>query len=126
MDHLFIHRLEVLRRAPEGEEDGTPVLGGWEPIEWSDPMGELTGQTFGACRLDTPRDVMVTKTDGSKVTVQKSTVLTSMGFPGGELDRLRVTTALGTQDWVAEGVTEAEGQHGPHHIEVNVKRELNR
>lgn len=120
MEHLFIHKVEVLRRAPDGDDDGTPTFGDWEPIEWP------TELTYGAGRLDTPRDVTITRADGTKVSAQRSCVLTSVGFPGKELDRLRVTTALGAQEWTAEGITEAEGQHGPHHIEVNVMRELNR
>lgn len=126
MEHLFIHKVEVLRRAPTGTEDGTPTFGDWEPIDWADAKGDPTGQTFGAGRLDTPRDITVTKADGSKVTVQKSTVLTSVGYPGGELDRVRVTTALGAQVWDTDGITEAEGQHGLHHIEVRVTRDLGR
>lgn len=120
MDHLLIHKVEVLRRADEGDEDGTPIMGAWEPLEWAE------GVPFGAGRLDTPRDVSVQQTDGSTVTVQKSTVLTTMNCPARELDRIKVTTALGTQEWIMGGITEAEGQHGPHHMEINVSREVNR
>lgn len=120
MDHLFIHSAETLRRAPGGTDDGTPIMGGWAPVEWAE------GKTAVPGRLDTPREVTVTKDDGSTVTVQRSTWLTSTVCPAKELDRLRITTGRGTQTWHVAGVTEAEGMHGAHHLEVSVTREVGR
>ena len=122
MDHLLVHRLAVLRRAVVGEEDGTPVYSE-EPV--AVPWGG-TGMEFGACRLDTPRDVSVERPDGTRITVQRSTVLTQMGFPGKELDTLQVTTDLGAQTWLCGGITDAGGMHGAHHIEISVSREIHR
>lgn len=120
MDHLFIHSAEVLRRPVTGMEDGTPTRGDWAPIEWVEDV------TVGAGRLDSPRDTQVDKEDGTKVTVQRSTFLTTPNCPAREKDRLRVTTGLGTQTWQIDGAAEAEGMHGAHHIELTVSREVGR
>lgn len=123
MEHLFIHTIEVLRRAPSGSEDGTPIMGGWNPLPWSDADG---APTFGAGRLDDPRDAHVVNGDVTSVTVQKSTVLTSADCPAKELDRIRVTKGGIVETWQASGITPAEGMHGVHHIEISVTREVNR
>lgn len=121
MDHLLVHKLVVLRRQVIGNEDGTPVYSEEpESVPWAN------GQLFGACRLDTPRDVSVQQPDGSRVTEQRSSVLTTMGFPGKELDKLEVTTDLGSQLWLSGGITDAGGMHGAHHIEISVTREIHR
>lgn len=120
MDHLFIHSAQVLRRPVTGSEDGTPTRGDWAPIPWVEDV------MVGAGRLDSPRETTVEKADGTKVIVQKSTWLTTVNCPGREKDRLKVTTGLGTQEWQIDGAAEAEGMHGPHHIELNVSREVGR
>lgn len=120
MDHLLVHTLRVLRRTPIGSEDGTPTMGDFEPVSWDN------GMDFGPCRLDSPRDVSVTKPDGSIVIVQRSTVLCGLGCPARELDRLEVTTDRGTQVWFPGGIADAGGMHGAHHLEINVSREVHR
>lgn len=120
MEHLYNHLCAVMRRSPDGEEDGTPIMGDAAAVPWPNAA------TNGACRLDQPRDVMVTKPDGSRVTIQKSCVMTSPACPVKETDQLLVTTDRGSQTWTVGGIAEAEGQHGAHHIEINVTREVHR
>lgn len=123
MEHLLVHRLEVLRRQVTGEEDGTPIMSDWEPVPWGE--GD-DAPLFGACRLDTPRDGTTQATDGSTVTVERSDVLCGLNCPVKPMDRLRITTDLFTQEWKPGVISDAGGMHGAHHLEVKVTREVHR
>ncbi len=120
MHHLLVHQVAALHRAVVGDEDGTPVYGDDVPRPWPG------GATSGPCWFDTPRDVSLSQDDGSRVQGQRSTVITTAGFPGRPLDRLSIATPVGSEVWVCEGITEAATPTGAHHIEVTVSREVHR
>ena len=117
MDHLLIHKVEVLASVRTGTEDGTPTYADADPLEWPN------GETFGPGRLDSPREGQPRPGQKPGSIIYKSTLLVYAVCPVTTTrQEVRVTTEYDAKVWNVDQITPADGAFGTHHLELAVSR----